>query len=170
MTAGAPCPHEARVLAQRRPGADDPVAREHLATCASCREALDVAEFLGRMAAAPESHRLPEASRVWFRAQLVRRWDAERRAAAPIETMQRAERGLLVVGLVVLIWMWSQAERWLGAPGTASPVSVIDTILPRGVFIAVLVVAILAALGSLALWRSASRGGRERASRGEGLR
>jgi hypothetical protein len=157
MTAGAPCPHEARVLAQRRSGADDPVAREHLATCASCREALDVAEFLGRIATAPETHRLPEASRVWFRAQLVRRWDAERRAAAPIETMQRAERGLLVVGLAVLIWMWTQAERWLGSADPGSPVSVVSSVLPSGVVALVAVVAVVAVVGSLALLRNMAR-------------
>ena len=157
MTAAAPCAHEARVLAQRRPGADDPFVREHLATCAACRDAVEVAEFMGRMAATPDPHRLPEASRVWFRAQLVRRWDAERRAAAPIETMQRAERGLLVVALLVVVWMWTQADRWLGLNDLSSSVSVVSTVLPRGVIVAVVAVAVVAAIGSVALLREMAK-------------
>ncbi|MBL8142317.1 MAG: hypothetical protein JNM38_14465 [Acidobacteria bacterium] len=157
MTGATPCAHEARVLAQRRLRAEDPFVREHLAGCASCREAVDVADFLGRMAAAPDPHRLPDASRVWFRAQLVRKWDAERRAAAPIETMQRAERGLLVVGLVVLIWMWTQAERWLGSADPASSASVVSSILPSGVLATVALVAVIALVGSVALLRSTAR-------------
>ncbi len=153
MTAAAPCAHEARVLAQRRSGADDPFVLEHLATCPSCREAVDVVAFMGRMAATADPHRLPEASRVWFRAQLVRRWEAERRAAAPIESMQRAERGLLVVGLVVLVWMWTQADRWFGLDDPSSSVSVLSTFLPRGVILAVVAVAIVAAIASVALVR-----------------
>lgn len=151
MTAGSPCTFEARVLAQRRTGADDPAVQEHLATCPSCREAADVATFLMRMATTPDPHRLPEASRVWFRAQLVRRWDAERRATKPIETMHRAERGLLLVGLIVLVWMWTQADRWFGH--AASPLAVAETVIPRGFLLAVALVAAVAAIGSIALWR-----------------
>lgn len=157
MTGGSPCVHEARVLALRRSRTDDPFVREHLDVCASCREAIDVADFLGRMAVAPDPHRLPDASRVWFRAQLVRKWDAERRAAAPIETMQRAERGLLVVGLVVLIWMWTQAERWLGSADPGSSASVVSSILPSGILATIAIVALVALVGSVALLRTTAR-------------
>jgi len=151
MTAGSPCTFEARVLAQRRTGADDPAVHAHLETCATCREAADVADFLLRVAATPDPHRLPEASRVWFRAQLVRKWDAERRATKPIETMHRAERGLLFVGLIVLVWMWTQADRWFGH--ASSQLAVVDTIVPRGFVLAVALVAAVAAIGSIFLWR-----------------
>lgn len=157
MTSPAPCAHEARVLALHRSGADAVFVREHLATCASCREAVEVAGFMVGMAAMPDPHRLPEASRVWFRAQLVRRWEAERRAAAPIETMQRAERGLLLAGLAVLVWMWTQADRWLGLTDPSSSVSVVSSLLPRGVVIAIVAVAVVAAVGSLALLRDMAK-------------
>ena len=157
MIAAAPCAHEARVLARHRSGADDPFVREHLAACAACREAVDVAEFLGRMAATPDAHRLPEASRVWFRAQLVRRWEAERRAAAPIDTMQRAERGLLVVGLVVLLWAWAQADRLFNGTDLSSSVSLLTTVLPRGALAAIVAVALVAAIGSLVVLREMAR-------------
>ena len=90
---------------------------------------MDVADFLGRMAAAPDPHRLPDASRVWFRAQLVRKWDAERRAA----------------------------ERWLGSSDPASSASVVSSILPSGVLATVALVAVIALVGSVALLRSTAR-------------
>lgn len=153
MTRPTFCDHEARVLAQNR-GEDDALfVREHLATCASCRESADVAAFLRRLAAVPSPHRLPEASRLWFRAQLVRRWDAERRAAAPIETMQRAERILLLVGLAVLGWMWTQAQGWVSLEGPLSPVSMVSSLLPRSAVAAIVAVVIAAAIGSAVLLR-----------------
>lgn len=153
MTLSTSCDHEARVLAQNRGEDEARFVHEHLTTCASCRESVDVAAFLRKIAVMPSPHRLPEASRLWFRAQLLRRWDAERRAAAPIETMQRAERILLLVGLAVLGWMWTQAEGWLSLEGPLSPLSMVSSVLPRSAVAAIIAVVIAAAIGSAALLR-----------------
>ena len=157
MTLSTSCDHEARMLAQNH-GEDEALfVREHLTTCASCRESVEVAAFLRKIAVMPSPHRLPEASRLWFRAQLVRRWDAERRAAAPIETMQRAERVLLLVGLAVLVWMWTQAEGWFSLDGPLSPVSMASSVLPRSALVAIVAAVIAAAIGSAALLRDAAK-------------
>jgi len=48
---------------------------------------------------------LPGAETVWIRAQLVRRWEAERRIEGPLETMQSIHVGLgLVAAVVLLVW------------------------------------------------------------------
>ncbi len=48
---------------------------------------------------------LPGADVVWLKAQLVRRWEAERRIEGPLEAMQSVHIGLgLVAAAVLLVW------------------------------------------------------------------
>jgi hypothetical protein len=48
---------------------------------------------------------LPGAEAVWIKAQLVRRWEAERRIERPLDTMQSIHVGLgLVAAVVLLVW------------------------------------------------------------------
>jgi hypothetical protein len=57
------------------------------------------------------------AAEIWQKAELLRRWDAQRKAAAPIEVGERAQVGVGLVGAVVfLVWV----SRQLPA-GTVSP-------------------------------------------------
>jgi hypothetical protein len=53
-------------------------------------------------------HALPDPAVVWWKGQLLRRWESERRAVAPIERMHWIE---LVTGIaslgVFLVWQWS---------------------------------------------------------------
>jgi hypothetical protein len=57
----------------------------------------------------PES-RLPEAQLLWWKAELLRRWDDERKALAPIE---RAEPIAVTIGmigaLVLMLTLWQSA-------------------------------------------------------------
>ena len=50
----------------------------------------------------PES-RIPDSSRLWWKAQLLKRWEAERRAQWPLDVMQPIEiaGGLVAAGLLV---------------------------------------------------------------------
>jgi hypothetical protein len=53
-------------------------------------------------------HQLPDPAVVWWKAQLLRRWEAERRAVAPIERMHWVELAAGVASLgVFLVWQWS---------------------------------------------------------------
>jgi hypothetical protein len=76
-----------------------------------------VKEFMTQMAALPLKARLPEAMPLWWKAQLVRRWDAERHAQAPLEIMERIE---IVAGLaatiVLLAWAAPTVVRLLASP------------------------------------------------------
>jgi hypothetical protein len=48
---------------------------------------------------------LPGADALWLKAQLVRRWEAQRRIERPLETMQSLHIGLgLVAAVVLLVW------------------------------------------------------------------
>lgn len=49
-----------------------------------------------------EAPLLPDAENVWVRAQLVRRWAAEREAERPLQTMQSLHIGLAVAAALTL--------------------------------------------------------------------
>ncbi len=113
------CPEEPRVIAAVRLGRDHGErVRAHLDTCGACREAAGVVAWLRDLAetdAAAERHELPPAATVWWKAQIARRLDEERRAAQPIERMQRAEIGLGIAGLLALtVWGWPALTGWAG--------------------------------------------------------
>ncbi len=49
------------------------------------------------------------ASEIWQKAELLRRWDAQRKAAAPIEMGERAQVGIGLAGaLALLVWVSRQ--------------------------------------------------------------
>jgi hypothetical protein len=53
-------------------------------------------------------HPLPDPGVVWWKAQLLRRWESERRAVAPIDRMHWVEVAAGVASLgVFLVWQWS---------------------------------------------------------------
>ena len=65
-----------------------------------------VGEFMARLAAAPTAGMGPPPAGVtWWRAELLRRWDRERAAQAPLDLMEPVQiaAGLAVAGLL-LAW------------------------------------------------------------------
>ena len=135
------CDNQSALLEAAASGHEtDPVVADHLAACPACREALEAVCWMRRMAdSTTESHALPDPDVIWWKAQLLRRWEANRRAAAPIERMHKAElfAGLAsLVGFVVLQWsgvtralsslsparlvFWSAQTTPAGASGDAS--------------------------------------------------
>jgi predicted anti-sigma-YlaC factor YlaD len=78
----------------------------HLRSCPSCREQAGAAAFVRQLAETPDRpHALPDPAVIWWKAQLLRRWQAERAASAPIERMRWIELAAGIVSLVVfLVW------------------------------------------------------------------
>jgi hypothetical protein len=87
--------------------------REHASACAACQETLLVAAWMKELAAgsvfdAP----LPDAAYLWWKAELLRRWDAQQRAAAPIERGERVQAGIVGVGVLALLaLLWRETSR-----------------------------------------------------------
>jgi predicted anti-sigma-YlaC factor YlaD len=108
------CDHQPSMLEAAAAGREtDPATAEHLAACPTCREAIEAVCWMRKMADTnAESRPLPDPDVIWWKAQLLRRWEAERRAVAPIERMHKAE---LYAGLACLagfvIWQWSGLTR-----------------------------------------------------------
>ena len=112
MTWERSCEREADVREMVRrmaSGGDaDPALRDHVARCASCQETMTVATWMQQLASVPvKSGPLPDPTYLWWRAELLRRWDAQQRAVAPIEVGEQVQ---MVVGLVaaatLLAWLW----------------------------------------------------------------
>ena len=104
------CEHEADVRELARSNADAPALRGHVATCPACRETLAVATWMRRFAALPaEAPPLPNPIGIWLRAEMLRRWDAQRKAESPIEVGERIQAGVGLLGAAaLLVWLWSR--------------------------------------------------------------
>lgn len=50
-----------------------------------------IAAFMAKVATLPSRLAAPDAMQLWWKAQLLRRWDAERRAQVPLDVMQPIE-------------------------------------------------------------------------------
>ena len=73
----------------------------------SADEEQDVAAYMSRLATASirQASRLPTADVLWVKAQMLRRWDAERKAQAPLDVMEPIQvvAGLAAAG-VLFVW------------------------------------------------------------------
>ena len=132
------CAHQQDVIdaamAGRQP---DATLARHVAGCASCREAAEVVRWMQQLSQEPApAHTMPNPDVIWWKAQLLRRWEVERKAAAPIEHMHKAEIFAGVAGfLAFLLWQWSGLTRivstsvpsmlanWTARAATTSPAS-----------------------------------------------
>jgi predicted anti-sigma-YlaC factor YlaD len=108
---GRMCEREPEMLdAAARGGTPAGPAAAHLASCASCRDAVAAAAWMRDLAGAPHdaSRPLPDPAVIWWKAQLMRRWESERRAVAPMERMHWIELAAGIASLgVFLVWQWS---------------------------------------------------------------
>lgn len=109
------CEREPEVLRADASGSQSDAVRAHVAGCARCRDAIALVRWMRRMAdTTGEPHALPDPGALWWRAQLVRRWQAERRACAPMETMQGVELWVGVISVVILLaWLGPAVRRLL---------------------------------------------------------
>jgi hypothetical protein len=66
-----------------------------------------LAAYMSKIAGSPlpRTARLPEAELLWVKAQLLRRWEAERKVQAPLDLMEPVQiaAGLVAAG-VLLVW------------------------------------------------------------------
>lgn len=77
----------------------------HVATCPVCQHTRDITAGLLEVLQEETATPLPDASRIWWRAELAARGEARRRALAPIDRAERAEP-LIALVAVVFIWFW----------------------------------------------------------------
>jgi hypothetical protein len=103
------CSEQPDILDAASAGRELPAAlTAHLASCPSCREQVELVRVIRGLAETPDTpHQLPDPAVIWWKAQLLRRWQAERAASAPIERMRWIELGAGVASLTAfLVWQW----------------------------------------------------------------
>jgi hypothetical protein len=67
-----------------------------------------------RAAPADASMRVPGPDILWLKAQLIQRWDAQRRVQMPIDVMEPFEiAASLVAAMLLLAWSVPSAFEWL---------------------------------------------------------
>jgi hypothetical protein len=72
-----------------------------------------IAEFMTRVAALPVTMTLPDPMYLWWKAHLLQRRDAERRARLPIDVMQPIE---IAAGLIAAVWLFYSSLWYLFRP------------------------------------------------------
>src|SRR6266851_5919097 len=107
------CEREPEVRQMARQGISNAALRDHAAHCPTCRETLAVAAWMQELAGRTVvDARRPDPTYLWWKAELLRRWDAQQRAAAPIDLGERVQVGIALAGAVaLLIWLWRDASR-----------------------------------------------------------
>jgi hypothetical protein len=113
----ATCDEEERALqATRRGRWTDDLAR-HAVECEVCAEVAAAARFMNVEAASlAADHRLPDPSRIWWRAQLLARREAARRALRPIVVVEQAALACALITIAFSItWGWPIVSGWIGA-------------------------------------------------------
>ena len=147
------CDQESRILKALASGrAADSEVQAHLASCEGCREAASVARFMGTMAeTSGETRPLPDPALLWWKAQMLRRWEAERHVAAPIERMRLLEIVVGIAGVIVMIvWQWADLTRAFGSLNPAHLITVSSAANASPYLPAALVGAVLLGAGVLA--------------------
>lgn len=82
-----------------------------------------IVAWMRQFAALPiETSSLPDPAYLWWKAQLLRRWDAQRTVVAPLEVGERVQVALGLGGAAVLLaLLWSQLPTLTAPSGLASP-------------------------------------------------
>jgi hypothetical protein len=72
------------------------------------QEAQMVTAFLRELAAHPVTDApLPDPTYLWWKAELLRRWDTQQRVTKPIEVGEQVQMGVgLVAAAGLLVWLW----------------------------------------------------------------
>lgn len=96
------------------PSRADEALRAHVAACASCAEVASVAAAVREWADEPPPAKMPDASVVWYRAQVRAREEATRRASRPVLVAQ-----LFAVAAVAMAAFWIGPSLSLSMPDFA---------------------------------------------------
>ena len=101
----------------------------------------EVRSWMAKLAAVPVAidGPLPDAHQLWWKAELLKRWDAQRQAAAPLEQAERVNVSIGLAGAIVLF-----VSLWRYVPGPSSTL----------VFATAVGLTMLAAVAALTLRRS----------------
>jgi hypothetical protein len=118
------CERESLVAAALKAGGLPEELRVHVESCAECRDAVLVFEFLAEVSEA-EQMETPPAGLVWFKSQLRLRREAAERAERPLVWGYRVAAALAMGGM---IW----ASIWVAGAGALMAATLIGSVFVLG--------------------------------------
>jgi hypothetical protein len=150
------CIKERLVLRAATSGSWDDELLAHLASCNTCRESLDVSQWMHALAEVPSAdHPLPNAQYVWWKAQFLEKELAEERATRPLIIAQVISYAVITLGVIgLMLWKMPQLQGWLSGPikGAAQNVSLSNAAYGPLSLIPLVLFSILLILGLRAFW------------------
>ena len=130
------CDREAELLKSLWSHTDDSEIRAHAHRCPVCRDTTAAAVWMQQFAAVPfDWPALPNATHLWWKAQVLRRVHAERKATAPIDV---GERTIVIGAMLLLLWLWWHWQPL--APSAAVPASIIAVMITSGLLLTIIAV------------------------------
>ena len=104
----ANCPQEANILKAVRAGAWEETLSTHLRECSVCREIARASQWMQALAQSPQNARaLPDAGRVWWRAQFSEKQAKAERAQEIFEWAEILSASVICAGLAGwIVWNW----------------------------------------------------------------
>lgn len=115
------CRFETNVIDAVTGGSWTESLRAHVATCADCAVAAEIAPWMTRFAGLDErQHTLPDPAVLWLKAKLLQSSTAVERAGLPITRLQIASYLIIAAGwAAILTWKSSALQAWINhlSPG-----------------------------------------------------
>jgi hypothetical protein len=142
------CNYESKVVTASVSAIWSPDLQNHVASCASCREVLDLRSELQELDETESLIRLPPAGEIWWRAQLIRAQLGEQKINRVLTIAQAASYVSLSAGFITWsIWHSSGFQPSLTNPaaGVASNTS-LDATLPMYWSVACVLVVLISTL------------------------
>ena len=142
------CPFEPNVIEAAASGSWSESLRAHVASCADCAAAAEVAPWMVSFAKQDDrEHILPDPAVLWLKAKLLQSSAAVERAALPITRVQIAAYLIIAAGWAALLtWKWSALVAWMnvlnpgrmaaGAAGASGAATLSMTVLVTLVLLA----------------------------------
>ncbi|MBZ5662461.1 MAG: hypothetical protein LAO08_18825 [Acidobacteriia bacterium] len=108
----ATCPQEADVLKSVRTGIWSEALSAHMETCADCKELVRASRWMQALAQSSATNPpLPDAARVWWRAQLSDKQAKAERAQELFEWSEIISASVICAALAVwIVWHWSAVQ------------------------------------------------------------
>jgi sterol desaturase/sphingolipid hydroxylase (fatty acid hydroxylase superfamily) len=111
----AQCIHEEEVARAARSGDWPAALRAHANDCPVCSEVALVSAFLQTEAESARTEAvLPDASRIWRKAQWASEQAVAERALRPIALMEKLAIACGVLVFAALLWNWQSIFAWFG--------------------------------------------------------
>ncbi len=115
------CEKEQAILAAAQSGRWEDELHAHAAACPVCADVVLVAQFMQNLVEeAGAEAALPDAGRIWWKAQLLAKQAAVERATLPIAIVEKIAYACAALALAGgVVWTWPLMSNWLAQVRTA---------------------------------------------------